>query len=66
MPNLGTRHAIAGTVGLTLGYGSLPYSFCGVWKDGSKMVLLFIMILGKHRYTTTTTPPNVRSSLHGW
>lgn len=38
-----------GTVGLTLGYGSLPYSFCGVWKDGSKMVLLFIMILGKHR-----------------
>ncbi|ELR24825.1 cation transport domain containing protein [Acanthamoeba castellanii str. Neff] len=38
-----------GTVGLSLGYGSNPTSFLGVLSGGSKLVLSFMMILGKHR-----------------
>lgn len=38
-----------GTVGLSLGYGSNPTSFLGVLSGGSKLILAFIMILGKHR-----------------
>lgn len=49
-----------GTVGLTLGYGTLPYSFCGVWSGGSKFVLLLVMILGKHR----NLPESIDSAIH--
>lgn len=38
-----------GTVGLSLGYGSFAFSFCGVWSGGSKFILALVMILGKHR-----------------
>ncbi|ELR24824.1 cation transport domain containing protein [Acanthamoeba castellanii str. Neff] len=38
-----------GPVGLSLGYGDKPYSFSGAFRDGSKLIIIFIMILGKHR-----------------
>ncbi len=39
-----------GPVGLSLGYGSEAYSFSGAWSTGSKLALIVIMILGRHRY----------------
>lgn len=41
---------LPGTVGLSLGYGSMPYSFSGAWSDGSKFILILVMILGKQRF----------------
>lgn len=38
-----------GTVGLSLGYPRVPYSFSGKWRAGSKLVLIGIMLLGRHR-----------------
>jgi Trk-type K+ transport system membrane component len=46
---------LLGTVGLSLGYGTMPFSFCGVWSGGSKFILALIMILGKHRYVACVT-----------
>ena len=45
------RVVFPGTVGLSLGYGSYAFSFCGVWSGGSKFILALVMILGKHRYS---------------
>lgn len=48
-----------GNVGLSLGYTcvpsdgdsctSPPYSFSGVWKTSAKLVLVLVMLLGRHR-----------------
>lgn len=38
-----------GPVGLSLGYSDKPYSFSGAFQNGSKLVIIFMMILGKHR-----------------
>eukprot|EP01089_Gocevia_fonbrunei_P017457 TRINITY_DN566_c0_g1_i3.p1 TRINITY_DN566_c0_g1~~TRINITY_DN566_c0_g1_i3.p1 ORF type:complete len:426 (+),score=57.30 TRINITY_DN566_c0_g1_i3:775-2052(+) len=38
-----------GTVGLTLGYPGVNYSFSGVWRVGSKLVLILVMLMGRHR-----------------
>lgn len=38
-----------GNVGLSLGYPNSPTSFVGVWRNGSKMVLIIVMLLGRHR-----------------
>lgn len=38
-----------GTVGLSLGYGSYVYSFSGVWHWYSKVVLIIVMLFGRHR-----------------
>lgn len=39
----------SGPVGLSLGYSDKPYSFSGAFQNGSKLVIIFMMILGKHR-----------------
>jgi hypothetical protein len=38
-----------GTVGMSLGYPGVPTSFCGVWRPGSKLVLILVMLAGRHR-----------------
>eukprot|EP01132_Coremiostelium_polycephalum_P004098 gene4098-5127_t len=38
-----------GTVGLSIGYPGIPYSFSGTLKNGSKFFIIVVMILGKHR-----------------
>eukprot|EP00026_Physarum_polycephalum_P004176 Phypoly_transcript_04193.p1 GENE.Phypoly_transcript_04193~~Phypoly_transcript_04193.p1 ORF type:complete len:652 (+),score=49.44 Phypoly_transcript_04193:26-1981(+) len=38
-----------GTVGLTLGYPNIAFSFCGVWHAVSKISLIIIMFIGRHR-----------------
>ncbi len=38
-----------GNVGLSLGYPNSSASFVGVWHDGSKLVLIIVMLLGRHR-----------------
>lgn len=38
-----------GNVGLSLGYPNVPTSFVGVWRNGSKLVLIVVMLLGRHR-----------------
>jgi Trk-type K+ transport system membrane component len=48
-------------VGLSLGYGSDPTSFLGVLSGGSKLVLSFMMILGKHRFVWLEMRVRVRA-----
>jgi len=38
-----------GTCGLSMGYPSLPYSFSGVLKTPSKLIILLVMLFGRHR-----------------
>lgn len=38
-----------GTVGLTMGYPGISHSFSGIFKSWSKLVLIGIMLLGRHR-----------------
>ena len=38
-----------GTVGLSLGYPGVHYSFSGVWSPGSKVLISMVMLLGRHR-----------------
>jgi len=39
-----------GNVGLSLGYLDYPYSFSGTWSIPSKLLLIVIMLMGRHRY----------------
>lgn len=38
-----------GTVGLSLGVPYDSYSFCGAWKKLSKLILITVMLRGRHR-----------------
>jgi Trk-type K+ transport system membrane component len=38
-----------GTVGLTMGYTGVVYSFCGVWSTLSKFITCVVMMMGRHR-----------------
>ncbi|KAK5085791.1 hypothetical protein LTR05_005079 [Lithohypha guttulata] len=38
-----------GTVGLTLGLPYDSYSFCGAWQPLSKLILMTVMLRGRHR-----------------
>eukprot|EP00898_Chlorokybus_atmophyticus_P002960 jgi/Chlat1/3665/Chrsp24S03855 len=38
-----------GNVGLTLGYPTVVYTFAGTWHALSKLVLILIILLGRHR-----------------
>jgi hypothetical protein len=38
-----------GNVGLSLGYPNTATSFSGVWRDLAKLVLVAVMLLGRHR-----------------
>ena len=38
-----------GTVGLSLGVPYANYSFCGTWHTTSKLILITVMIRGRHR-----------------
>ncbi len=38
-----------GTVGLTLGYPTVPYSLSGIFTDFGKVVTMFVMLAGRHR-----------------
>jgi len=38
-----------GNVGLSLGYPNTVTSFVGVWRTGSKLVLIVVMLVGRHR-----------------
>jgi hypothetical protein len=38
-----------GTVGLSLGVPYDDYSFCGVWHTVSKLILITVMLRGRHR-----------------
>eukprot|EP01112_Ceratiomyxa_fruticulosa_P019641 TRINITY_DN6478_c0_g1_i3.p1 TRINITY_DN6478_c0_g1~~TRINITY_DN6478_c0_g1_i3.p1 ORF type:complete len:640 (+),score=83.86 TRINITY_DN6478_c0_g1_i3:131-2050(+) len=38
-----------GTVGLSLGYPGVPFSFSGVLSPGSKVLLMGVMLVGRHR-----------------
>lgn len=38
-----------GTVGFSLGVPYDDYSFCGVWRSLSKLVLIAVMVRGRHR-----------------
>lgn len=49
-----------GTVGLSLGYPNSVLSFSGHWRSSSKLVLIGIMLLGRHR----GLPDSVDKALH--
>eukprot|EP00898_Chlorokybus_atmophyticus_P002961 jgi/Chlat1/3666/Chrsp24S03841 len=38
-----------GNVGLSLGYPNVVFAFCGTWHTLSKLVLVVVMLLGRHR-----------------
>ncbi|KAL6055112.1 low affinity potassium transporter [Balamuthia mandrillaris] len=38
-----------GCVGLSLGFPGVIHSFCGVWSPSSKWMLIFVMLMGRHR-----------------
>lgn len=38
-----------GTVGFSLGVPYDDYSFCGVWRSVSKLILIAVMLRGRHR-----------------
>lgn len=38
-----------GTVGISIGVPNEAYSFCGAWRTLSKLVLIAVMIRGRHR-----------------
>eukprot|EP01027_Heterolobosea_sp_BB2_P006259 GEZU01009487.1.p2 GENE.GEZU01009487.1~~GEZU01009487.1.p2 ORF type:complete len:107 (+),score=42.66 GEZU01009487.1:574-894(+) len=38
-----------GNVGLTMGYPGLAVSYCGIFRNFSKILLIVVMIMGRHR-----------------
>lgn len=38
-----------GCVGYSLGYPGVMYSLSGIWQTGSKLIIIAIMLLGRHR-----------------
>jgi len=43
-----------GTVGLSLGFPGVNASFCATWTTLSKVILMFLMFIGRHRRLTGT------------
>jgi len=48
-----------GTVGFSLGYPDTPYSYSGTWTTLSKLVIIVIMFLGRHRGLPSSDDPAV-------
>ncbi len=46
-----------------MGHPDVPFSFCGKWHSFSKLMLMVVMLLGKHRHLPTSIDTAVQIPL---